>query len=105
MASGRLLCVICWNANGLASVASSSALCTYEFLAGHDIVMLCETKLGGVPRHLLPNHTLHTQPASRDNVSGQGLLPRVKSSLGLAFVLSRSGAIRLRVCQNSESQQ
>jgi exonuclease III len=110
VAPGRLLSVICWNANGLASVASSSAHCTYEFLAGHDVVMLCETKLGSVPQHLLPNHTLHTFPASRDHVSGQGLLLGVKSSLGLSVCPwnpagSRSGAIWLRVCQNSESRQ
>jgi hypothetical protein len=109
MASGRVLSVICWNANGFAAVASSSAHCTYEFLAGHDFVMLCETKLRSVPRHLLPNHTLHTHFASRDNVSGQGLLLGVKSSLGLSvrpgnLAGSRSGAVWLRVCQNAESQ-
>jgi hypothetical protein len=82
--SGRVLFVICWNANGLASVASSSAHCTYEFLAGHDIGMLCETQLGCVPRHLLPKHTLHTLLASRDNVSGQGLL------LGVTKLLVRA---------------
>jgi hypothetical protein len=109
MASGRVLFVICWNVNGLASVASSSAHRTYEFLAEHDIVMLCETKLGSVPRHLLPKHTVHTLLASRDNVSGQGLLLGVKSSLGLTVrpwnpAGSRSGTIWLRVCQNAESQ-
>jgi exonuclease III len=63
MASGRVMSVVCWNANGLASVASSFAHYTYEVLDGHDIVMLCETKLGSVPRHLSSNHTLHTLPA------------------------------------------
>jgi hypothetical protein len=92
--------VICWNANGLASVASSSAHCTYEFLAGHDITMLCETKLGSVPRHMLPTHTLHTHPASRDNVPKQSLLLGVKSSLDLRVrpwnpAGSRSGTIWL----------
>ena len=96
--------------NGLAGVATASAHSTFQYLASHDIVALCETKLGSVPHHLLPEHTLHSLAAECDHASGQGLLLGVRKSLGLSVrpwfpACGFSGAIWLQVCHTATSEQ
>ena len=104
------LSAVFWNTNGLASAAKTSLHCTFQFLARHDIVALSETKLGSVPRHLLPEHTLHYLSAPSNHVSGRGLLLGVRTSLNLRVrpwrpACGLSGAIWLQISTASQSEQ
>lgn len=59
--------------------------------------------LGGLPHHLLPHHTVHTQAARDDGVAGRGLLIAARQSLNLSVRpwcpnFGKSGAIWLQVC-------
>ena len=104
------LFAVFWNTNGLASAAKTSLHCTFQFLARHDIVALSETKLGSVPRHLLPEHTLHYLSAPSNHVSGRGLLLGVRTSLNLRVrpwrpACGLSGAIWLQISTASQSEQ
>ena len=83
---------------------------TFEYLHGFDIVAVSETKLLSLPRHLLPDHTLHSVPAERQHKAGQGLLLGVRTALNYTVQpwfpsCGGSGTAWLQLTQRGSSEQ
>ena len=99
-----------WNARGLSHDVTVALHNTFQFLASYDIVALTETKLEHTPRHLLPDHTLHTVSASTQHKAGQGLLLGVRTALNFSIQpwfpsCGGSGTAWIRITQRGSDEQ
>ena len=69
-----------WNVAGLAEVTAVLHE-TWAYIAQFDVIMLSETQTPAVLHQQLPNHTIHSIPASIAGWRGEGLLLAVRRQL------------------------
>ena len=78
--SEHLVSFLVWNAAGLSEVTAVLHE-TWAYIAQFDVIMLSETQTPATLHQRLPNHIVHTIPASTSGRRGEGLLLAVRQSL------------------------